>query len=332
MLYDAILIDVFNLYYKKRKAHATPISMANDMIDFIEVELAPKLSEKSSLGKIFLLFDPLPENDGNVSKAFRYYSSDMKPVRKQILRKYKGTRTEDKNAIDTLHLVKMFFLFRGKKYVTVMSPEHEADDFVESIVGSHPDKNFLMFSSDMDWARYISDTTVLSTGNPSASFGKEEFFEKFGFFPSIKTVVLQKALFGDKSDNIDASIIPEKEKNCLPCKELAQTYLEEVSKTNETLEDIVRRVSKYTFRFLFDQKPRTTEQELFYRMICNEDENMIRNFLTNVQLVRSRCKSYTPYQSCNDYSKSFCNAIDTTLGRAGEVKKKPFKFGGVRLS
>jgi len=332
MLYDAILIDTFNLYYKKRKAHATPISMANDMIDFIEVELAPKLSDKSSIGKIFLLFDPLPENDGNVTKTFKYYAPERKSVRKQILRKYKGTRIEDKNAIDTIHLVKMFYAFRGKKYVTVISPDFEADDFAESIVKSFEGKNILMFSSDMDWARYISDKVLLCTGNPRETFGKEDYCEKFGFIPSMKTVVIQKALFGDPSDNIASSIVPEKAKYCLPCTDIAQKYLEEISKSGESLDDVIKRISKFTFRFLFAQKKRTNEEELFYRMICNEDENMIRNFLTNVQLIRSRCKAYTPYSSCNDFNKAFCRGIDTTLGRAGNEKKKPFKFGGVRLA
>lgn len=333
MLFDAIAVDVFNLYHKKKvKAGPTVISMANEVINFIETELVPKLNEKSDLKKVYLLFDPLPENDGGISKSFKFFLPASKTTRKQILRKYKTGRAEDKMALDTLQLVKMYYAFRGKTYAIIMSPYLEADDYVEPIVQSNPGKKILLFSSDMDWSRYISADVLMCTGNPSELFGVEEFSQKFGYLPSVTSVTVYKALHGDPSDGIPSAITPEKARNCLPCEELALTYASELANSREALDDVLYRVKKYTFRELFALKNRNTEQELFYRMVCNDEENMVRNFLQNVQVIRSRCKSISEYAASRNYDKSFCDAIDRTLGRGGEPQKKPFSFGKIKLS
>ena len=77
MVYDSILLDVFNLTYRKgnSRQNATqdnPIKIAEQVISYIESDIKGHLK---SGGNLYFLFDPLPEilkSDMGMSKNFKY--------------------------------------------------------------------------------------------------------------------------------------------------------------------------------------------------------------------------------------------------------------------
>lgn len=84
----------------------------------------------------------------------------------------------------------------------------EADDLTYPLLkylNDSSDKNFLVISVDMDWARNI-DSNV-HWFNYSKVYDKHEFIKKYGFNPIGKSIQLWKALKGDTSDCIE-NVIP----------------------------------------------------------------------------------------------------------------------------
>lgn len=161
MTYRAILVDVFNLYYRRLSSclEKDPISIANSLISFIETDISSHLNKKD--GELYLLYDPIPKSDLGMSKSF-------KTTRQNIDKNYKANRVHDKKCVAVVDLIRRYFLHRGDKIYTVISDKYEADDFVESIIKDltakidleNPDgnvtSNIALFTNDEDWCRSIT--------------------------------------------------------------------------------------------------------------------------------------------------------------------------------
>ena len=318
MLYSTILIDVFNLIYKKRDNETASKNIANNVIDFIEHTVKPKLESESS--KIYLLFDPMPSSDLNVSSQFRTFTS----TRKAIKASYKANREKDPIILEVADYLLKYFSYRDPMYYLVYSEKHEADDYVESLVVNSG--KTLLISSDYDWARYLSKDVEMSIGDINHPFTVSNYLEKFGFFPSIKNVTVYKALMGDPSDNIEG-IFSKK----FPFMDLGTEAVKFISKKDESLNDFITRIKSYTFKNLFEIKNRNLEEELFYQMHCFEKSNLVSHFLLNVSLIRSNCVDASKFvKNFQKKDSGFCTLINSVLGRE-ETKKKSFRFGKVKL-
>jgi len=318
MLYSTILIDVFNLIHKKKEKETDAKNIANSVIDFIETVIKPKLENTES--KLYLLFDPMPVSDLNISNQFRTFTT----TRNTIKSTYKAKREKDPIIIEVADFLLKYFSYRDPAYYLVISEKHEADDFVESLVKDSG--KTLLISSDFDWARYLSSEVSMSTGDINQPFTTSDFIEKFGYLPSIKNVTVNKALFGDPSDNIDGLFSSK-----FKYKELGEQAMAFISKTDENLNDFVGRIKAYTFKQLFELKVRNPEEELFYQINCFEKKNLTTQFFLNIALVRSLCSDANKFvKHFSKRDNGFCTLIDKTLSR-GESKKNTFRFGKVKI-
>jgi len=316
MLYSTVLIDMFNLIHRKKVGETTAKDIANAVIDFVEGQAKAKLSGDD--GAIFLLFDPMPTTDLGVSSQLRTFTT----TRKAIKASYKANREKDPVVIEVADYLLKYFSYRDPAFRIVISEKHEADDFVETLIG--PGKTLLV-STDYDWARYLSKDVDMSIGDLNQPFTADDFEAKFGYRPSIKNVTVNKALFGDESDHV-AGIFTQKFK----CRELGETAMGFIARQDETLDAFIARVKGYTFKGLFEMKSRNPEEELFYQMHCFEKENPVTPFFTNVAVLRSLCPDASKYvKKFEKKDAGFCAVIDKTLGRDGV--KRPFRFGNVRV-
>jgi 5'-3' exonuclease len=71
------------------------------------------------------------------------------------------------------------------------------------ILDINKDKSVLMISSDMDWMRLLTlDNRKIHCLSHGKLIRYPDFYEKYGFDPTIRNVVLFKTFSGDESDNI----------------------------------------------------------------------------------------------------------------------------------
>ena len=150
MLYDAILVDVFNVCYRKYKNDGI-FNGAKQVIDYLSNDIIPLLSKN---GKLYLLYDPIPKSDLGVNKTY-------KTARQEIVNSYKSTRLGNPEVLGIVKFLRKYYTFRGDNIVTVIAKSLEADDFVEGLIELEKDGNIAMISNDKDWTRYLSENVVL---------------------------------------------------------------------------------------------------------------------------------------------------------------------------
>lgn len=198
-LYDRILIDVSNLYYRAyfvaqpamqivdgKRMNTGGILAALKMIGRIEENY---LAEG---GRMYFLFDNAFSGEEHRHDIDPDYKANRN---KRLPQFYRG--------LDYLQLVMMHY---KTGYRVVRRADSEADDLVSPILKSFEGKGLhvLLISNDMDWAREITNTTVWMTreNGKDVIYNKAVFEQKYGFVPSMGRVCLYKALLGDESDNI----------------------------------------------------------------------------------------------------------------------------------
>ena len=307
------------MIHKKKQGETKAKDIANDVIDFVESTVRPKLASDDSA--VYLLFDPMPVNDLNVSGQLRTFTT----TRRSIKSSYKANREANPLVIEAADYLFKYFSYRDPVYRLMISERHEADDFVESIVKGSG--KTLLISSDFDWARYLSDDVEMSLGDVNKPFTTSDFIQKFGYYPSIKNVTVNKALFGDESDNIAGLFSPKLKFNFKPLGEAAMAF---IAKQDESLDAFLSRAKKYTFKGLFALESRNPEEEFFYQLECFEKENLVSQFFASVQVIRSLCPDASKFvRRYEKRDEGFCSLIDKSLGRDG--KKPKFRFGGVRV-
>ena len=278
MLYDYIVIDSANLFYRCLGKNDAAEQVVRKMISFTE-DLRQSLNDT-----LYIIFDPISEYDLGESKSFKFPSSE----RKKIDENYKANRQYSSLYYQSILLYKKFYTYRGDKVKTIYSQEYEADDFVEPLLEMiGPNKKVALVTTDYDWSRYISDDVHMINKGLDKPFSIKDFEEKFLFKPTKASITLYKALYGDESDNIKGSIYLDKTKLVNNIKELCYNYIKEVADTNKTLEDVKNDLEQ-GYKFDVAQMGETPLEQLLFAFHMNSKQvNIIDKTILNMSIVRS---------------------------------------------
>lgn len=278
MLYDHIIIDSANLFYRCLGKNETAEQVVRKMISFTE-DLRQSLSDT-----LYIVFDPISEYDLGESKSFRFPTSE----RKKIDENYKANRQYSSLYYQSIILYKKYYTYRGDKVKTIYSQEYEADDFVEPLIDmlGH-DKKIALVTTDEDWARYISDTVHMINKGIDKPYSTKEFEEKYLFKPTKAAITLYKALYGDESDNIKGSIYMDKTKLVNNIKELCYNYIKVVADENKTIADVEADLKKGNNFNVAHMGETPLEQLLFAFTMNSKQVNIINKTILNMSVVRS---------------------------------------------
>ncbi len=278
MLYDYIIIDSANLFYRCLGKNETAEQVVRKMISFTE-DLRQSLNDT-----LYIIFDPISEYDLGESKSFKFPSSE----RKKIDENYKANRQYSSLYYQSIILYKKFYTYRGDKVKTIYSQEYEADDFVEPLLEMiGPNKKVALISTDYDWSRYISDDVHMINKGLDKPYSIKDFEEKFLFKPTKASITLYKALYGDESDNIKGSIYLDKTKLVNNIKELCYNYIKEVADMNKSLEDVEKDL-KQGYKFDAAHIGETPLEQLLFAFHMNSKQvNIIDKTILNMSIVRS---------------------------------------------
>ena len=216
--YNYIIIDSVNLAYKLFKnKEEIPSQVGAKQIykksvcNFINYVQELKDKYLFSDGEIFFLFD-------------NYFSkADLKSMfmfsdRKKLDEAYKSNRSKDnKEFYNSLNFIRYYYLIAPSDYHTIRIDNLEADDLVEPLLTKYSlfkdeNKRALLVTSDMDWTRYLGPNIDWLSNLGQEPETVREASERLGFNISKQNVILYKALFGDKSDNIDG-VVPLNDNN-----------------------------------------------------------------------------------------------------------------------
>lgn len=278
MLYDYIVIDSANLFYRCLGENETAEQVVRKMISFTE-DLRQSLNDT-----LYIIFDPISEYDLGESKSFKFPSSE----RKKIDENYKANRQYSSLYYQSILLYKKFYTYRGDKVKTIYSQEYEADDFVEPLLEMiGPNKKVALISTDYDWSKYISDDVHMINKGLDKPYSIKDFEEKFLFKPTKASITLYKALYGDESDNIKGSIYLDKTKLVNNIKELCYNYIKEVADMNKSLEDVEKDL-KQGYKFDAAHIGETPLEQLLFAFHMNSKQvNIIDKTILNMSIVRS---------------------------------------------
>lgn len=323
MQYDVIAVDMFNLYYRKKNnsLEKDPISIARNMVTFINTEVMQHLVDD---GKLFLLYDPIPKTDLGLSKTFKYTE------RQEVLHAYKKNRTHDRNCLTVVDLVRKNFIHRGSNIISVISNKYEADDFMESIVKEHNDKDILMITNDEDWCRYLSPKVKMMNADWLNLFTVDTFRDKYNFIPSITGVCVWKACFGDGSDNIKGALQAKGLKKSNDIKIKAFEYVKYLGLNQDVTIKHIESLRKFSHFRLFDKKDKTVEEDFIYSLnMFDPKYEVASTFYNNLYVIQSRCDDYHKFATAKDVDDNYNIIIEKTLGF---IKKedRAFKFGMIK--
>jgi hypothetical protein len=281
LIFDDILIDTANLFYRLKGNTKNSLDITKKLINFTED--SKKYLKKE--GTLWLLFDPLSYSDLGKSKAF---INDTE--RKKILPDYKANRKYSDLYLETIELYRKYYFYRGEFIKLVYSDEYEADDYVEPILDMNKNHKVALISNDLDWARYISDDVYLINKNFDKPFTVEEFCKTFQFYPSKCANTFYKALFGDKSDNIPGAIFIKKAKFICSdgIKMLCLQFLKYINENDLQLDDVIHTIKTQTYYKIADKKDKTPFDELCLQLKSNDLKlPMLQTLYDNIAIIRS---------------------------------------------
>lgn len=317
MTYKTFIIDMFNLAYKKKAKVSDPKQTANNVIDFINNEVIQRLEPN---GTIYLAFDPLPKSDLGMEKNFKY-----NPERRSIKKDYKSNRVHDESVITALKLLRKYYTYKGENIKIVISDFLEADDYVEGIVELEKDGMIALLSTDMDWARYIDNRVQMINNGFDIPFTKEMFFNEKGYLPTITSITLDKAIFGDKSDCIEP-ILTKKNKIYKDSTAFIKALIKEISKSDVTLKDVENVINESKAVNLIGKVEKSHIEDII--SIISVSNDAMEAFKENIRIIKCRCDNVSKYIRCKPINNSYNTLMETTLGRASSSKQK-FKFGNI---
>ena len=308
--------------------NATPIDIANHMINFIESDVKNHLATN---GNIYLLYDPLPEfyqSDLKVSKNFRFTTE-----RQDIVPTYKSTRIGKPEVVEAVKLLKKYYTFRGEHIKTCISKFLEADDFVEGIVAKETG-NIALITNDSDWARYISDRVQMINKDFNHPYSVSEYFKEYNMFPTIASVTLRKAIKGDASDEVRPIESIKKIKFYCDFDLAVHNFLIDISANKTPLEDIKKSIRDIRHNELVTKKDRNRTEEFLYTLYTADlpihyEVTPVELLSSNIRVIESRCKDVDKYISCKKEDPKVNKLLDTTLGRIGTKKK--VSFGNIKI-
>lgn len=319
MTYKTFIIDTFNLTYKLKGKIFSPIDIANNVINYINDEIKPRLEPD---GNIYLTFDPLPKSDLGMEKNFKYPTT-----RQQIKSEYKSNRAHDPNVLSALKLLRKYYTYRGSNIKICISNEFEADDYVEGIVEKENDGMMALITTDYDWARYISDRCHMINKGFSEPFTKEAFYQEKGYIPTVTAITLDKAIFGDVSDNIPP-ILTKKNKIYTDPKEFIKALIKQISLDNVPFQELEDEIQSPLEKRILAQSKKSNIQEIIAIIIASDTAWEL--FVDNVRVIKSRCKDVGKHTFTHKENEGYNKLMESTLGRVG-VEKKKFSFGNMKI-
>ena len=198
--YASILIDGNNMFYKsyKKLYHLTTTVDGQKIITggiygFIKSLLRLKREFLSEGGRFYILFDNCNSKDHQ---------------RKEVDPDYKIGRSHERSFYKSLELLQYVLMHYSDDITMIYRSNYEADDFVKPLLLDIPKtQNVLLVSEDRDWARMIEfEGRVIHWYAKRRVYDRAQYFLEFGYKPSEQTVVMEKTIRGDKSDNIPAGV------------------------------------------------------------------------------------------------------------------------------
>jgi 5'-3' exonuclease len=196
--YSKIIVDLSNLYYKNYFTHQDQkVLVENEEImtggiyGFIRSLRKLQRDFLSEEGQVYILADNFSSKDS--------YRKQIDPAYKLNRKKYQDSFYR---GIDFLALILMN---TSNKIFTVQVESYEADDLVPAVLDSF-DKydKVLIVSDDLDYSRVIKEN--VDWYKNKIIYNKDNFKEKYGFYPTEEKVVLYKVIRGDASDNIEIGV------------------------------------------------------------------------------------------------------------------------------
>jgi 5'-3' exonuclease len=309
--YRAILIDALNLLYRLREQHNEASKVSSKyvyrelVIRFIAFMDALQEEYLATDGQVFYLFDHSPSNHDH-GRSYRNIG------RKAIDSRYKENRQRDsKEFYNTFDLIKYYYLTNKPHYVSLQAQGYEADDLVRPII-KHvlPAKSrVLMVTNDYDWTRYLTDTVdwLPKLGQKPATI--QDYIEEKGYKPTEQSVLIYKAVFGDKSDNI-AGLLPESPKH-------VDELIEILADESVTTDTMIHRSFKSE---LLKVSP-------IYRAI-HENEKQFRINIQLIEPVKIDERHLESIMCVGRNSEVATAAVETAIGLRKE--ERVFVFGNIK--
>jgi 5'-3' exonuclease len=290
LIYNHIIVDISNLFYRIKGSCKNSLDITKKLISYTEGDIKKNLHKD---GTIWILFDPLSYSDLGENKAF---INGME--RKELLPDYKANRKYSDLFLETIELYRKYYFYRGDKIKLVYSDLYEADDFVEPIldnIKSEKQYSVAMISTDLDWSRYIenSEKRIIHLINKgfNTPFTTEEFEKIYQFKPTKTAIILFKALFGDKSDNIQGVISIKKAK--FICSEgvklLCLNFLNYTNELELTLDEIIKKFKTSVYYEVQNKKEKDAFDILYLQLKINDLKlPIMQTFYTNISIIRSQ--------------------------------------------
>lgn len=225
MVFNIAVLDISNIFYRIYtkvvnigqnnkdnilKDTSLKTKIYNEFKHFIFEELILN----HNIEKVYLLFDPFYTVNDQKDEI-----QNISSLRKQRLSQYKANRKNDNADLSILksevfeNIISFFIQNKFKDKIFVYASQSlEADDYCEVISNINKEKSIVYITSDLDYSRYLNDKSmILCKGlklddNSENYISYNSFYNKYKFKPSIMSVVIYKAFFGDTSDNIEGSL------------------------------------------------------------------------------------------------------------------------------
>lgn len=329
-MYSSIIIDMFNLFYREKdKCKKNTLEISNHIIDFIENKI--KIYQDKN-NPIYLLFDPIPLKDLGMDFSFKYQTT-----RKKIDTNYKANRKkQDELILEVMNLVRKYYSHRGDLYIECLSDKYEADDYVDTIIkdlkSKHKICSIALYTTDEDWARYLEKDIVIINKSFNEPLTVETFYEKYKFIPTVASIQMFKALFGDPSDNIQGILLRKQLKRFDFAKKLGFEYVKSLGDTGATMADVFKEIHKSRKANLVDASKDIIDSEVHFleSIFCIDQKyNLINELQTNLSLIESKCEDYKKCIVSKPVDDKYNLFIDKLLNRTKE--KRPLRFGRVEI-
>lgn len=281
MLYDYIIIDTANLFYRlevKNNENATIKALVNH----INKEALPHLRKD---GELYLIFDPISLSDIDESKAFNFTTT-----RKEINSSYKKNRTYSSIYKNVILVIQKYFAYRGEQIKEIYSDAFEADDFIEPLFKKiDVSKKIALVTTDLDYSRYITKNVSMINKGYDNPYEMKDFIETFKFKPTVAANTFYKAIFGDKSDNIIGCISLRKAKFLTNIKQTSYEFIKHVSDSGKSLDEALeefKNCSSYNFYAKDNKNP--VEKIYAEFSIASQKEEVMSTFYQNIKIIRSQ--------------------------------------------
>jgi 5'-3' exonuclease len=323
MLYDIIIVDSFTVIHKKKGKLNIPSKICTKVVDYIDDAVKPYLAKD---GVLYMLFDPIIKSDLSIGKYFNY-----KTERQEIINSYKAGRIKEPVIQRSAEFLYKFYSHRGSQIRVITSDFLEADDFMQGLIEKHPHDNVAIITNDFDAARFLKKNVVIINKTFDDPITIDSFERENGYIPTIASVTLTKALYGDKSDNINGVMTNKKAKFNKSHMKIADDFIQEITQKDLSLDEIERQLRQngYSQLLLKKDKTKIDELKLLLETVPPKKENLTLQLLTNIRLIKTRCKDVNKYIKWAKEDPVINLALDSAVGR-GPKSNDIFKFGNYK--